>query len=482
MSIVEMVRFASDGWESWDVERRPAVPAGMPVLIDSDLCFEDGPGCQRASMIMNRWLRELPSSGATSPATWIRYGRILRDWARFLTEHGIDVLDTRERLSGYAAYRAVGPIEARFEATTWNQHVSVLASFYRWAKAEGHARSEPFSYGTAMSSYADKVLLRQKNSATRRIPKPHVTIKYLADDFADLLMNGLAGLGREGGQSEFSGRELARNGAVGRLALSTGLRAAEFSSLLVWEIPPLPQRRQDFPIPFPVPAGVTKGTKYRTTWIDYDALAGVHRYIELDRAANVEGSSWMPVGAEPLKVTEPDQRGGRVNGTRVAWASLRPAERRRLVAPAGGSCLLSVCGDGRPFIAWATVLARTADRIRDRWEPRFPHVHPHRLRHTFAMKTMERLVGGYYTQLAQAVKDTNADNALALYLSKADPMMVLRDLLGHSSVVTTEMYLRRLDTTRIFRDAYAATGIDHGLIADAASDDEVATEFAGEAN
>jgi hypothetical protein len=40
----------------------------------------------------------------------------------------------------------------------------------------------------------------------------------------------------------------------------------------------------------------------------------------------------------------------------------------------------------------------------------------------------------------------------------SDPLMVLRDLLGHSSVATTELYLRRLDTTRVFREAYEAAG------------------------
>ena len=35
------------------------------------------------------------------------------------------------------------------------------------------------------------------------------------------------------------------------------------------------------------------------------------------------------------------------------------------------------------------------------------------------------------------------DAALVFYLSKADPLLVLRDLLGHSTVLTTEKYLRR---------------------------------------
>ena len=54
------------------------------------------------------------------------------------------------------------------------------------------------------------------------------------------------------------------------------------------------------------------------------------------------------------------------------------------------------------------------------------------------------------------------DAALALYLTKADPLMVLRDLLGHSSAVTTEAYLRRLDTTRIYADAYASAAAAAG--------------------
>jgi integrase len=93
-------------------------------------------------------------------------------------------------------------------------------------------------------------------------------------------------------------------------------------------------------------------------------------------------------------------------------------------------------------------------------------------------------VGGYYAQAAGLVAATDSgsgpDAALALYLAKADPMMVLRDLLGHSSVVTTESYLRRLDMTRIYRDAYERAGERAGLLDRAAAQQEADDEFTDE--
>ena len=181
-----------------------------------------------------------------------------------------------------------------------------------------------------------------------------------------------------------------------------------------------------------------------------------------------------------MQVSDPDARGGRINGVRRSWESLTPAERRRLVAPEGGSCLLAVKADGGPFTAWATVFERTADRIRARFEPRFPHVHPHRLRHSFSMQTLEYLVTGYYRRAAKLVRDTDADAALVFYLTKADPLLVLRDLLGHSTVLTTEKYLKRLDTTRIYRQAYGTAGAAAGLTEDTAAHREADAEFDGD--
>ena len=485
---VSLTLFSSHGSESWDIEGPPLIPEAMPVLIDSDLVFEDGPVSPRSTTVVNRWLRELPTHGVPAPSSWANYARVLRAWMDFLALHGVGLFDSRERLkqalARYAEHRAAGPFDQRFVASTWGLHVSVLSLFYRWAMAEGHAQAEPFSYRTARFLFAGTGREVRVNLAMRRSPKPHVTIKYLEPDFAQLFLWALGGLGPNGVPDDgFGGRELARNAAVGALALSTGLRLAEFTHLLACEIPALPARATVLPIAFPVPEGVTKGRKFRTTWISYQALAAVHRYVDLERTAVVNGSAWLPSprGA-PLVVSEVDDRGGRINGVRRPWASLTPAERRRLVAPGGGSCLLAVTSTGAPFTAWSTVFERTSDRVRARFEPRFPHVNPHRLRHSFAMATLEFLVAGHYRQAAQLAADAGGDGALALYLTKADPLLVLRDLLGHSSVMTTEKYLRRLDTTRIYREAYQQAGFGVGLCDDVCDTDaELDAEFASEA-
>jgi hypothetical protein len=141
---VHLIFYTSAGCEAWDVAARPAIPEGMPVLIDDDLRFEDGVGQARAAAVVNRWLRELPVNGCPSPSSWPSYGRALRDWMVFLAGRVVGLFDSRDRLraglSAYCQYRATGPLEARFEATTWNQHMSIVSGFYQWAIAEGTPR------------------------------------------------------------------------------------------------------------------------------------------------------------------------------------------------------------------------------------------------------------------------------------------------------------------------------------------------------
>ena len=102
--------FSSQGWQSWDVEHRPLIPEGMPVLVDDDLRFEDGPAALRPAAVVNRWPRELPAGGAPVPSSWESYARAVKEWMEFLAEDGVGLFDSCERLkarlSRYSAVRA----------------------------------------------------------------------------------------------------------------------------------------------------------------------------------------------------------------------------------------------------------------------------------------------------------------------------------------------------------------------------------------
>lgn len=465
--------FSKAGGEDWDLASPPLNRDGMPVLVDDDLRFEDENGLRPVTFI-NRWLRELPISGAPAESSWKTYALQLKSWVEFLSAHGIALFSDRQRLrdglSLYSEHRLSGPLEVRLGASSWNLAIKTIAAFYQWAVNEGHCQQVPFSYAVGSHLRPDGVRVESaRNLATVRGARRHATRKYLERPYSDLLLNALAGNGPDGEPDRtFRGRETGRNVAGGSLAISTGLRLREWRLLTLWEIPPLPRQRTAVPIPLSLAPPTTKGSKGRQTWVEYDALARVHDYTTLERAAHVDGSRWRPAYA--LHVENPTYEGAYLNGTYRRWHLLTPAERLRLVGPGGGSALLAVQSDGSPFLDWATTLRRTSARVRDRWEPAFPHVHPHMTRHTMAMATLEKLVRGYYQQAARLVLDTGDDNAMALYLTKADPLLILRDLLGHASVATTQVYLHLLDTQRIFRQAYEDADLDPAARLEAGSE------------
>ncbi|MFD9690190.1 site-specific integrase [Kitasatospora sp. NPDC059088] len=473
---MHLIFFKPNQWESWDLGRRPLIPEGMPVLVDDDLEFEAS-GALRPAAVANLWLRELPVSGAPAQKTWKSYAQALRSWLEFLAAAGVDPFGDREEvrkaLSSFSEFRFSGPLESRWDPGTWNTNINAVARFYQWAVDQEYCASVPFTYTTVRRETDAGVRTTTRNTATVRKAKPHVTVKYLEADYWQLFIRALAGLGPDGEPDGFRGRNLGRNSAMGALVKSGGQRAQEFTHLLTYELPTLPARRSDVPVRFPLAAQITKGKKPRETWASWDSLADMWQYIELDRAAITDGREYRPDPrlGKPLHVTAPDWEGGKVNGRRVSWRKLTLSERLRLVTPEGTPAIIALQSDGTPFTDWATTFRRTSERIRRDYQPRFPTVGPHVIRHTMAMATLELLVKGYYQQAAALVAKTGEDAALALYLTKADPLLVLRDLLGHSSVTTTEIYIQRLDVQRIYQDLYTAAGRENDLaMAEAAAE------------
>ncbi|MET9544234.1 site-specific integrase [Streptomyces sp. NPDC006627] len=482
---MQMISFSSAGWESWDLARQPLIRERMPVLFDDDLLFEDGPGAPRPATVGNWYLRELPVNGSPAVRTWQNSAGCLRDWFTFLKGRGVHPFGGRKELqsalSMYVEYRLAGPLKDRWDHTTWNLHVGILSAFYSWAKDEAAVvEAVPFTYSVGCRMAQGAVVETKRTLATLRRPRPHTTFKHLEKDFSQLFVRALAGLGSDGEPDlrYRRPREAARNSVMADYVLSSGLRSQEFTHLTTYEVPPLPPRPTLLPVEFPLAYGITKGEKDRVTWIHYAQLAAMHQYIDLDRAASAEGQTWRPPWrlGEPLLVEEPDWEGARLNGVRKSWRSLRPRERLCLVTPSGQSPLVGLQSRGQPFVDWATVFRRTSARIRERYEPRFPTTAPHRLRHSMAMRTLEELVKGRYRRIAQLVEDTDEDAALALWLRKHEPMMILRDLLGHWSVTSTELYIARLDVSRIYRELYESTLARRNRAAEA----EAAAEFTRE--
>ena len=425
------------------------IPRDMPFLLD-----DEGIPIE----VVNRWLRSLPTTGVPAPKSWLAYARDLAAWVRFLRGRSLGVLDEPAALvdavAAYHANRRSEDLARRLSAPSWNRAVASISRFYEWAQGEGLIAAVPFSYRLcAIRTDGSSPRLMRRNLAKERQPRRHMGVRWLEQDYLEFFLDvGLAGMAPDGGEDpDFGGREAGRNVAAGRLAASSGLRAQELSHLLVWEIP-LPPRDPGVPVvALAVPAPIAKGGKARTTWVSPTALAAVHAYLRLERPLAVGGSAWRPKGA-PLWVSAPDAVGGRVNGRRVRWRDLTLDERRRLVAPGGGSALWAVRSDGGGLADWEYVFGAASQRCRH-FEARFPPVSPHVLRHSFAVHTLRWLVRTQLCTVAKALRVAGAEPAWALALRAQDPLLVLRDLLGHSSVATTEIYLRLIDTTRLFTEA-----------------------------
>ena len=411
---------------------------------------------------LNDWLADLPSHGCHAPSTWSAYADDLIAWTRFLRRLNLDLLDEpdalRKAVSKYRGLRLQGEggLDVEFGllgGDAWDRAISAIDKFYAWAVEMRLIATVPFRYRTIKCRGGERTLEVQENLAKAKTGSQAATVRSLASDWADLFVDvGLGGLLRSGASDpDFRGRSSVRNRAIGSLVRSSGLRRAEFSNLLVWEIPD-PVAAADAFVGIDVPAAISKRSKSRSTWASSRALDRVADYVGLERELAVSTSSWAPTN--PLVVTEPGRRGGRVNGKRVVWANLSIPLRRRLVGPDGGSALLFVRSDGAPPQpdAWRSAFSAASARCQ-RLDPRFPNVTPHMLRHTFALETLNLLTRNSMTRARRLAMLSNADPVLMSVLRRNDPLLILRDMLGHESIKTTEKYLKAQSVTGIFTDA-----------------------------
>ena len=412
------------------------LPHGMPFVLRGD-GSPDG--------VANRWLASLPTHGCRSRSTWRAYALNWAEWARFLRARGVEPLAaTAEEVAAFYAAQRLDRGGAGVRRATWNRKVAALENFYRWAIDRELVIASPFAYRDVRARGGDGVTRGvRRNLAKERTGRAHATLRWLESDrLRFFLAVGLGGLLPDDSEDPaFMGRNAARNRAFGELLAASGLRAQEASFLLVCELPAADGFR-DRLVALNVPAAVAKGGVPRRTVVSTAALRMIESYVRIERSTMAGGRS--PAGA--LRVCDATADGARIEGRFVRWATVDIHARARLIEN-GAALTWPLSSDGGPMVDWSDVFARATERCRA-FEPGFPRVTPHSLRHTFAVHTLRRLV----SQTVRRVREHQDDPALdvlAGYWRIHDPLLALRDLLGHASVTTTQVYLHAIDPTRL---------------------------------
>jgi site-specific recombinase XerD len=432
-----------------DRQRRAGLRQGLPFFLDeADAPIE----------YVNRWLRQLPAAGCHSPRTWKAYAEDWRTWFLFLRRHEADpLMATRDHVASFYTERRL-EADAPVAPSTWNRSVAALDNFYDWAIEEGLVERSPFSYRFVIEGGADRSRTGgRRNQARERTGRAHASVRWLEGDYTRLFIEvGLGGMTAHGVEdAAFRGRNHVRNVAFAELLLGAGLRSSEGSHLLLWELPSPPGSDAPF-VTMELPAGIAKGGKPRTVWVAPSVLARLDSYVRAERA--LTEIAWQP--KRPLVVESHDRDGGVLNGRRVRWANLAIADRERLVLPDGTSPLLFLRdgsrGAGGPMTGWNAVFEQASERCRA-LDPYFPKVTPHVLRHSFAMATLRFLINQAARRI-EKIEMWAGREEIAGYWRLHDPLLTLRDLLGHASVTTTQIYLKLADPTR-----FVAAGLEDAL-------------------
>ena len=294
--------------------------------------------------------------------------------------------------------------------------------------------------------------------------------------FAGNLPTGLPDL-------SFRGANAARNATFCDLMVRTGLRLTEQASLTLFEIPDIDTHRSYSPTR--LPSAIAKNGSGRRIYIPATVLREVWDYIRFDRAELIEQARRRGTYDQfPAKLLVEDPQHAaiapRVGGRRRPVETLNPRQRRRLfICGAEGlePATLWLNRHGLPVMpgTWQSMFGDANDRCRRHAVEL--RTHPHLLRHTYAVTTLEQLQREHIRELA----DMNPAQRTTYEQIFGDPLDWVRRRLGHRSVETTFKYLHTLNElameTRLalVPDEWAEFGLSDGELAREVADEQIAS-------
>ncbi|MGW6394265.1 tyrosine-type recombinase/integrase [Streptomyces sp. NPDC055103] len=428
------------------VLQRAGVDEGRPFILGPDGSYD----CH-----LNRFLRDLENWGVRSENSRVAYSTDVMLYCRFLHESrgGKSIWDTDGAdLRAYKAVRLHGDGPGSISVATWNRSIAALDKWVQWSLYEELLSAEPFRYvdKTVVSPQGPK---RVRVNVDAEAEVPRQPIRFLShEDFMLWRDIGLRGLLPDGSPDvRWRGRNGERNALFADLLVCTGMRLGEAASVLTTELPPVTGRRLIGDIT--VSAAVAKRGKARTVYVRPRVARDLRHYVGMERDELVQrhrargvyeaAAEWLPVRRANRHALVIE------NGTSWSYSRIGAADRARLVQVDGrGSTVGPLClwlgENGLPLrrSTWQSVFQRANERCAS-FGLDFD-VHPHTLRHTFAVHMLGLLLRQTVRALGMR-EDRRFTHAEVKRLLIGNPLRKLQLLLGHRHEATVYTYLDVLD-------------------------------------
>lgn len=368
---------------------------------------------------------------------WVSRGR--KDW-----RHA-----TPDDRAAYKQWRTVDPRGPHVDPVTWDREVATVNSFYMWAvdPERGYADRNPIVHREARlhPAHGHRGGAGAVPAETSRTGPRNDVVWLSPEMYRSWRDVGLRGYTPQGlPDRSFRGRFGARNTTYSDLMIRTGLRLCEQTSLSIFELPhPVPGLAN---VRTWLPWPIAKYGSERWVYIPSSSLTAVWEYVEEERAEAIENARDAGVYEHirnPLIVTDPSNPFVEVDGQRLTIDQLGHAERRRLLidTPDGlEPAALWINENGLPSKGSGWQETFKAANRRCRRHRLSLRAHPHALRHSFAVITLEQLWRGHIQDMAALQPGQRKTYQMVF----GDPLNWVRIRLGHRSSVTTLRYLHAL--------------------------------------